>query len=201
MEITTLADNASLTFFSNPIYYGMLERKKLCKKDNSEAVKFYRKRIVSLFKDILKAPDQIFTNEIKEFHTLFVNSAIRHFEMLDKKDIIQGQHAEGTVEAEGTVACDDTISDNAVACDDTISDNTVAGDDTIGICSTIDEANDKMMRKIVTVANLDNYVIKQDNSTNEIRIIPVKIDIDLKTPDLKTKGVKKSKKQKEDLSN
>jgi hypothetical protein len=60
-----------------------------------------------------------------------------------------------------------------------------------------------MMRKTITLANLDNYVIsKQDISKNEMRIIPMKIEIDLKTNDLKTKGVrKKSKNMKEDLSN
>jgi hypothetical protein len=66
-------------------------------------------------------------------------------------------------------------------------------------------ANDLMMRKTITVSNLDNYIIsKQDNSMNEVRIIPLKLEIDLKTHDLKTKGVtpkkSKSKKKKEDLS-
>ena len=66
-------------------------------------------------------------------------------------------------------------------------------------------ANDLMMRKTITVSNLDNYIIsKQDNSMNEVRIIPLKLEIDLKTHDLKTKGIPpkkvKSKKKKEDLS-
>jgi hypothetical protein len=70
---------------------------------------------------------------------------------------------------------------------------------------TLAEANDLMMKKMVHVASLDNYVIaKHDISSNEIRFIPMKMDIDLKNPEFKTKGVKprlrKSKIKKEDLS-
>ncbi len=51
-----------------------------------------------------------------------------------------------------------------------------------------------MMRKIINVANLDNYVImKQDVSTNDVRIIPQIFEMDLKAPQLKMKGVKGKK--------
>ena len=89
-EKMNMADNASLIFFTNPHYFNILQRKNLCSPpDNKEEVKFYRKRIVSLFKDLMKDPTEQANTEIKEIHKLFVNSAIRYFEMTDKKDIIQ----------------------------------------------------------------------------------------------------------------
>jgi hypothetical protein len=189
-EDLNIVDTASLTFFTNPLYYSILQRKKLCQlKDNSAEIKFYRKRIISLFKDLLKGEDEPVNKEIKEIHTMFVNASIRYFEITDKKDIVQGQHIA------------DPTADQAQA-DQTPEDilNAIGGKDIY----SLDEANDIMMRKTITMANLDNYVItKQDTATNDVRIIPMKMEIDLKATSLKDKGVppKKSKKKKEDLSN
>ena len=197
-EKMNIVDTASLTFFTNPLYYNILQRKKLCQlKDNSEEVKFYRKRIITLFKELLKEPGE--NREIKEIHTMFVSASIRYFEIMDKKDIVQGQHHDENEHIQS-----DNIDTSANICDLDLSPEDLL--DSIGgtDIATMDEANDLMMRKTITVANLDNYVItNQDNSTNEKRIIPLKMEIDLKTHDLKTKGVppKKLKIKKEDLSN
>jgi hypothetical protein len=187
-EKMNIVDSASLAFFTNPAYLTILQRKKLSQvKDNAEEIKFYRKRIIGLFKDLLKENDLPGT-EIKEIHSMFVNAAIRYFEMTDKKDIIQGQHTQDQH------ALSETPEDIL---------NAIGGPDLF----TLDEANDLMIRKTVAVASLANYVInKQDNSGNDLRIIPVKMDIDLKTKELKTKGlppkkIKKSKILTEDLSN
>jgi len=193
-------DTASLTFFTNPHYLNILQRKKLCDiKDNADEVKFYRKRIVSLFKDMLKESEGTINREIKELHTMFVNATIRYFEITDKKDIIQDQHMQGQ-HMQGQHMHDDD--DDVVPAEELSPEDILNAIDGSEI-NSISEANDLMMRKTITLANLDNYVItKQDISANEIRIIPMKMEIDLKTHDLKIKGVpKKSKKKKEDLSN
>ena len=210
-EKLNIVDTASLTFFTNPAYYSILQRKKLCNiKDNSAEIKFYRKRIISLFKDMLKGEEEPVNREIKEIHTMFVNSAIRYFEVTDKKDIIQGHHKAHQAPADQAPAdqapadqapADQATADQATA-DQTPEDilNSIGGPEIY----SLDEANDIMMRKTITLASLDNYVItKQDNSTSNVRIIPIKMEIDLKANALKEKGVppKKSKKKKEDLSN
>ena len=194
-EKLNIVDTASLTFFTNPAYYGILQRKKLCNiKDNSAEIKFYRKRIISLFKDMLKGEEEPVNKEIKEIHTMFVNSAIRYFEVTDKKDIVQGQHTNAI----------DTNAIDAIDTNDTIEEtpeeilNAIGGPEIYSLA----EANDKMMRKNIAVASLDNYVIKE-TPVNEVRIIPMQMDINLKATVLKEKGVppKKSKNKKEDLSN
>ena len=195
-EKLNIVDTASLTFFTNPAYYGILQRKKLCNiKDNSAEIKFYRKRIISLFKDMIKGEEEPVNKEIKEIHTMFVNSAIRYFEVTDKKDIVQGQHIQGQ-HIQGQHIQGENIQDQAESPDDILND--IGGPEIYSLA----EANDKMMRKNIVVASLDNYVIKE-TPTNEVRIIPMKIEIDLKSIALKDKGVppKKSKNKKEDLSN
>ena len=182
-EKMNIVYNASLTFFTNPLYLNIIQRKNLCSiKDNTEEIKFYRKRIVSLFKDMFKEPPN---REIKEIHTMFVNAAIRYFEITDKKDIIQGQH-QPDADADA-----DAVSNTELNPEDIL--NTIGGSDLL----SVNEANDKMMRKTVAVASLANYVIsKQDNSANEKRIIPMKMEIDLKTNDLKIKGIPPKKHKK-----
>jgi hypothetical protein len=198
-EKLNIVDTASLTFFTNPAYYAILQRKKLCNiKDNSAEIKFYRKRIISLFKDMLKGEEEPVNKEIKEIHTMFVNSAIRYFEVTDKKDIVQGHHIEADQAQADQAQADQAQADQA---DQTPEDilNEIGGPDIY----SLDEANDKMMRKTIAVASLDNYVItKKDASSSDVRIIPIKMEIDLKATVLKDKGVPpKKSKNKKDLSN
>jgi len=196
-EKLNIVDTASLTFFTNPAYYGLLQRKKLCNiKDNSAEIKFYRKRIISLFKDMIKGEEEPVNREIKEIHTMFVNSAIRYFEVTDKKDIVQGQHIQGQHIQDQHIQGHEGDADNTETPEDIL--NEIGGPEIYSLA----EANDKMMRKNIVVPSLDNYVIKE-TPTNEVRIIPMKIEIDLKSNALKEKGVppKKAKKKKEDLSN
>jgi hypothetical protein len=232
------ADNATLAFFTNPAYLGMLQRKLTPLIKDDADLKFYRKRIISLFKDLCKeqasavpgeaqaseaqaseaqAPAQTavqqtesapapVNQELKEAYRRFVAAAIKHFEMVDKKDIVQGQHtaAGGHTSAAGT--CASTADADASTPEDIL--NEIGGGDAD---YTPTEANALMMRKTLALPNLDNYVIsKPDLSTNNVRIIPMKLDFDLKAPELKTKGLKpkvkkikeekKSKNAKEELS-
>ena len=157
-------------------------------------MKFYRKRLVSLFKDLIKDDNDSPTQELKEMYNRFVNTAMHYFQVIDKKDIIQEQYIKHAGEAGQEEQSEQIIDDVLNDIDDSGAENL-----------TINEANDLMMKKTIQMASLDNYVItKHDNSSTEFRIIPVKLEIDLKTPNLKTKGVKlktKVKKNKEeDLS-
>jgi hypothetical protein len=191
------ADNATLAFFSNPMYLSLIKKREQFidnTKDNKKNVKFYRKRLVSLFKDLIKDDNDSPTQELKEMYNRFVNTAMHYFQVIDKKDIIQEQHRQAPGHPEEGSQEEQIIDDVLNDIDDSGAENL-----------TINEANDLMMKKTIQMASLDNYVItKHDNSSTEFRIIPVKLEIDLKTPNLKTKGVKlktKVKKNKEeDLS-
>ena len=199
-KLSNDADHATLAFFSNPIYLGMIKKREKLIDNNKEFkknIKFYRKRLISLFKDLIKddeSPPP--TQELKEMYNRFINTAINYFQIIDKKDIIQEQyiqeqgHEEHQIQEQGQGEHEEQGEHES----DVETENL-----------TVSEANDLMMKKTIQFANLDNYVInKHDNSSNEFRIIPLKLDINLKTPDLKIKGIKlktKVKKNKEeDLS-
>ena len=203
ISLANETDNATLNFFSNPMYLSMIAKKKESSKvDNTQNIKFYRKRLVSLFKDMVKGDERPPTQELKEVFNKFVNTSINYFEMIDKKDIIQGQH-----HIQGDSMQSESMQSESMQ-SESMQSESMQGQLNAEDCLndlTIDKANDLMMKKTIQVASLDNYVIaKHDTSFTDLRIIPLKIEIDLKTQDLKTKGVrtklKKSINKQEDLS-
>ena len=191
-----IGTNATLNFFTKPSYLTKLKKRYINEEDGSnllkhtEGIKFYKKRIISLFKDFLKGDEPLHcNNELKHLSHLFAIHSIHYFESIDKQDIIQQEHTQGDALTEKLdIDLVDTI--KALNVD------------------TVEDANSIMMRKTIALPSLDNYVIQlptNDNSENSKKIIPLKLDIDLKNPTLKTKGIKpkglkKNVKKKEGIS-
>ena len=181
------ADAASLIFFSNPLYLGRINQKMVnkTKEHTKSEIKFYRKRLTTLFKEMLKEDEgEEKTRELKEAHDNFIAKAINYFQVMDTKDIIQGQHLKDAA-ASSEAASSEAASSEAASSE---------AEGVVGLAQRAAHplrGNEFMMRKTINVASLDNYVIaKHDLSSNDMRIIPVKINIDLKTADLRVKGVK-----------
>ena len=185
---------ASLTYLTNPLYQQIIKQQKEIKSaSNKSDIKFYRKRITSLTKDMLKGeiPDNSY---IKSIYETYVSGLIKYFKMVDTSDIIQKQYNdEVTQNTEVTENVSNT--ENVFNSEDDIS--------TIKEVS-IDKADDLLMRRIYGPSTLDNFVIKVDNTNPDTRIIPVILDVDLKEPSLKKKGVKDKVKKytsKKEISN
>jgi len=203
---------ASLTYLTNPLYQQIMKQQtKNAVANNKSDIKFYRKRITALTKEMLKGdmPDNSY---IKTIYDTYVNGLIKYFKMQDTTDIIQKQYADSAevsgANAVGTIANEvdtnevanavdanavdaNAVDANAVDANEVDSDNAeVSLDETKAI--TIDNMNDSLFRKCPGVATLDNFVIKH-NDTNQTRIIPIILEVDLKEPSLKKKGVKAKK--------
>lgn len=197
---------ASLTYLANPIYQQILKQQtQSAVKNNKSDIKFYRKRITSLTKDMLKGeiPDNSY---IKTIYENYVNGLIKYFKMVDTSDIIQQQYlntdaseagastsASASEEGEGAGASEAGAGANeadagASASASANTSNTIMSTKEINI-------DNAMMRKHSGVATLDNFVIKQPNVSPDTRIIPLIIDVDLTEPSLKKKGVKEKVKK------
>ena len=169
---------ASLTYLTNPLYQQIIKQQKEIKSaSNKSDIKFYRKRITSLTKDMLKGeiPDNSY---IKSIYETYVSGLIKYFKMVDTSDIIQKQYNNEVIQNTAEHVSKENIESNM---EDDIS--------TIKEVS-IDKADDLLMRRISGPSTLDNFVIKVDNTNPDTRIIPVILDVDLKEPSLKKKGVK-----------
>ena len=177
----------TLEFLTNPLYHNMINSKlgeANSNKINKQDLKFYRKRIHALSKDLLKGDSP--NDSLKKIHDDYVRAAILYLKMIDTKDIIQDQY-----KSEKKI---DEMGPNEMGPNEMGPNEMVQNEPT-----NVDDANQQMMRKIVNISNLDNYVISKNTKENEL-ILPTKKEINLHTPDLKTKGIiikdKKDKKGK-----
>ena len=177
--ISRIDNAATLEYLTNPVYYHIMVKNNKQKSEEKCAeykadVRFYKKRIISLFKDMVKDA-AVPIKDLKIQHDGYIQSLINYFKMVDHKDIIQEQYLkeEEEEEEEGPHLID-------------LAEHT----------AEYEINNDKLFRKTVTVSNLDNYVIittPEEGLVSDTRIIPLKMEIDLHRADLKMKGVRAKK--------
>ena len=128
----------------------------------------------------------------------YVKNLINYFKIIDRKDILQDQYDKVILDEDDTSMNPNA---NANANANAIDANSIEDiNDALKQIQTInyEKADELMMKKTIRVSNLDDFVVvlKNEDEKND-RIIPIKKEIDLKTPNLKTKGIKvkiKSKK-------
>ena len=190
----------TLEFLTNPLYHNIIHSKsELLNKNkiNKQDVKFYRKRIYALSKDLLKGDSP--NESLKKIHDDYVNAAINYLKMIDTKDIIQEQYK---YEKKSIVSSPNEMGPNEMGPNESTNEmgpnemgpNEMGPNESLNI----DDANQQMMRKIVNISNLDNYVIiTNTNNVGDEYTIPSKKEINLRTQELKTKGIIKKDKKKE----
>jgi hypothetical protein len=179
----------TLEFLTNPLYHNMINSKSgLIKnnKINKQDIKFYRKRIYALSKDLLKGDSP--NESLKKIHDDYVNAAIIYLKMIDTKDIIQEQYQNEILPDINNINFSNEMGSNEMGSNEMGSNEK----------TNVADANQQMMRKIVNISNLDNYVIITNvNNTGNEYTLPSKKEINLHTQELKTKGIiKKDKKGK-----
>ena len=159
--------NHSISFTENTI------NKKINKKDK----KFYRRRILSLTKDLLSKEDEVdivIPPDIKYMFDNFIKACVHYFKILDRNDIIQQDYNEFH------------------EFKDKIKENNENNDESYKI---LKEENEKLLMRSVKITNpsLDNFIkINMTKQTKEL-IIPQQKEINLKDPILKNKGIDKKK--------
>ena len=79
-----------LLYFSNNNIYKQAD-KIIENPNNVEDIKFYKKRIIHLTKQLLKKEIDT-TTSISESFNNYINQAIMHFKFIDKKDIVQKEY-------------------------------------------------------------------------------------------------------------
>ena len=163
-----------LEYLTNPAYYSIINKNNksiTTLTNNKEDVRFYRKRIIALTKDMLKG--DIPSTGLKEIHDDYVKSLITYFKIVDKTDIIQDQYEK----------YEETLTD--------LGDIDIQQSD-IQKYDNIDLQGFGLGGR---APSLNNYVVKT-STHQETRIIPVKLEVDLNSVALKTKGIKPKKLKK-----
>jgi len=173
IESDTFLNQVSLDYLINTKQYKIQLTNTLNKKINRKDKKFYRRRILSLTKDLLSKEESeiVVSPDIKYAFDNLVKTCIHYFKILDRNDIIQEDYNKF---------------------DDKIKENIEINDESSKI---LKEENEKLLMRSVKMSNpsLDNFIkIKMTKQSEEI-IIPQQKEINLKDPILKNKGINKKK--------
>ena len=139
------------------------------KQINKEDLKFYRKRIFNLFKEIISntQPDDL-SPDVKYSYDTFIKSAINYFKIIDNNDILQEDYKDVMFPSE---ICSDEVD----------------------LSANLVEVNKIMMRSVkMDLPTLDKYVKRTSNKKEENIILPKSREVDISNPELKNKGIKKN---------
>ena len=162
-----LINRITLDYLLNKDQYGNCVSITTDKTVNKKDKRFYRKRIYNLIKEllILKQQPENLPPDVCYTFDCFVNASVNYFKHLDTTDIIQEDYK--------------SVDTNDV-------NEIVVEND-----KSVESANKLMMRSIQLNQNsLSNFVTKKA-SQKKILILPQQREIDLKDPNLKTKGIPK----------
>ena len=185
-----------LDFLVNPLYQNNLKRQGENKQsDNSADIKFYRKRIISLCKDMLKGKFE--SEELKKIHMNYVNELIFYFKMKDTSDILQSEYDStksiSIINSEEEEAqLEEAQLKEAQLKETQLKETQLKEAQQLKEIYTEDKLNKNLMRKKNT-STLDNYVTIVKKEKEELVNYPVKKEINLKTSSLKNKGVRSKK--------
>jgi len=167
-EKSSYTNNVTLDYLTNPSYTTDLAKKRPENMIvNKVEVKFYRKRVLGLTREMLKGV--IPSKNLKRIHDNYVSSIIEYFKMTDTRDILQDEY--------GYIS--ELKDDQNIILKEAIN---------------LEKANEIMMNKPTIISTLDNFVNTKIIKIEETIPPPKKKQINLQTAALKIKGLKKKKK-------
>jgi hypothetical protein len=169
-------NQVTLDCLLNKEMFGKHIKNQKSKSINKQERKFYKKRIFSLFKDILlgNEPTELLP-DVKYAYENFSNACIHYFKAIDNNDLIQAEYDKIEENNGKNSETQEMIINNY---ENKFSQNT--------------EADKILMRSIkMDIPTLDKYVKKTSSKKKEIFILPKQKTINLQDPELKNKGLKK----------
>jgi len=140
------------------------------KQINKEEFNFYKKRIYSLFKEMInnKHPEDL-QPDVKYAYDTFIKASIHYFKIADNNDLLQEEYKDVDILLHISSDLDTTNSD------------------------CVDDADKLLMRSVkMDIPTLDKYVIRTTVKKEENIILPKSREVDIMIPELKNKGLKKN---------
>ena len=161
-------DNLTLEFFLNKSQYQTLLKKHDIFNDRQflSDKRFYKKRIIDLTKKLFR--NEIDDVQLKNVFNGYVKSCCNYLKFLDKKDLIQENYSEEEKEEQEDNFLDSIEEVGYNNCDHLI-------------------LKEQEIRQIT----MDNFIIKKEKKPTVI--LPEKQTFNLKSKELKTKGIQKKK--------
>ena len=182
-----LINEITLDCLMNKEQYQKYISRKNTKKENIKDVKFYRKRIYYLTKELLlsKEHESPLLPEVKNAFDNYIKTCINYFKIIDRNDIIQEDFKDildGGIDVINEIDEIDEI--NEIEEIEEVNKNI--------IINTPKSPDNFFMRQVKIKNSLDDFIKVKKNNPKEI-ILPKQKKINLKDPSLKNKGIAKKK--------
>ena len=181
-------NQVTLDCLLNKHQYEKYISKKVSKEVDKKDKFFYKKRIISLTKDLLSTEEEIpcLLPDVKYSFDNYIKACIHSFKVLDNNDIIQSEYDNiKKIEAsEATKGSNETTSQ-----DDAVHSNATIEEPENNNQPTADNA---LIRSNIRIINpsLDSFIkVKMPQMKDDI-ILPKQKEINLTNPSLKNKGLK-----------
>ena len=175
-ESDAFLNQASLDYLINTKQYKIQLTSALNTKISKKDKKFYRRRILSLTKDLLSKEESeiIVSPDIKYAFDNLVKTCVSYFKILDRNDIIQEDFNDFNKGINEGIKEEKELSESE---------------------QFLKEENEKLLMRSVKMSthSLDNFIKIKMTKQAEDLIIPQQKEINLKDPILKNKGVNKKK--------
>lgn len=186
---TTNLNTITIEYFSNTgLYNKYVNKIDINKCINKSDKKFYKKRIINETKKMLK--DEFDSVELREMFNKYIFSLINHFKMIDTNEILQKEFLE------------DNSQNNILDISNNIDvSNNIEQLDEINISDVSNCNPDELLfkKKDCKILTMDNFINVKQRKREKINL-PLKKNINLREPELKTKGIQK-KEKKENIDN
>ena len=167
-------NQVTLDCLLNKEMFGKHIKNQKSKSIHNQERKFYKKRIFSLFKEIITSNEPAgLLPDVKYAYDNFINSCIHYFKAIDNNDLIQAEYDELELKT-------DNLNSNVQDLNKELN------------FSKSEEADKILMRSIkMDIPTLDKYVKRTSTKKKENIILPKQKNINLQDPELKNKGLKK----------
>ena len=164
----------TLTYLSNPLYNTGASNNNLKAKGqelSKDELKFYKKRVYALSREILRGNNTRVSEEVKRAHNDYVRAAIEYFKMLDTEEILQNEYK--------NIEKEESKQNEQFTCSE----------------FNIQDANNVMFPSTQGVSTLDGFVNSKKVVVNKATNHPQRKRLNLRTDELRVKGIKAKEKK------
>jgi len=166
----SLVNQITLDCLLNKEMIGKHVMKQREKQINKEDLKFYRKRIFNLFKEIISnTPPKDLAPDVKYAYATFIKTSIDYCKVIDNNDLLQEEYNDIELPIQ------------------------ISSESIVDLSSNFIESNNLLMHSIkIDPPTLDKYVKRRSHEKETSIILPKSREVDIMNPELKDKGIKKN---------
>ena len=173
-------NQVTIDYLINPDVYKKCKTVSITKSNVNNDKKFYRKRIISLTKELLINKEVTVSPDIEYAFNNYIKSCINNFRNIDNNDIIQGDYTDLIKDEQSLDNLNDNLNDKLI---------------NMNSFEITKKSNESLFNINKKTSTLNNFIIRNKPEQQSAIFLPKERNINLKDPVLRKKGVKYKKKK------